>query len=154
MTSSDATALTTAEFWDEYYTKSGDGQEPVHEWLRSFAELEEFLRPALLDVPGLSGQDSPLIVHLGSGDSVRTSIPTTTTSLFFPRSKADTVLHQTFPADLASLGYQRQLCVDFSTTVVDLMKDRHSSIPGIEWRLLDLRDMDSVASGSVDVAFD
>lgn len=34
------------------------------------------------------------------------------------------------------------------------MKDRHSSIPGIEWRCLDFRDMDSVASGSVDVAFD
>lgn len=61
----------------------------------------------------------------------------------------------TIPADLASIGYRRQLCVDFSTTVVDLMKDRHSSIPGIEWRRLDFRDMDSVASGwSVDVAFD
>lgn len=34
------------------------------------------------------------------------------------------------------------------------MKDRHSSIPGIEWRRLDFRDMDSVASGSVNVAFD
>lgn len=61
---------------------------------------------------------------------------------------------QTIPADLASIGYRRQLCVDFSTTVVDLMKNRHSSIPGIEWRRLDFRDMDSVASRSVDVAFD
>ena len=34
------------------------------------------------------------------------------------------------------------------------MRDRHASILGIEWRRLDMRDMDSVASGSVDVAFD
>ncbi|KAK0750660.1 hypothetical protein B0T18DRAFT_437773 [Schizothecium vesticola] len=115
MPSTDATMLAKSEYWDEYYTKFGHGQEPIHEC-------------SLFDIPGLSGQDNPLILHLGSGDSA--------------------------PAGLASLGYRRQLCVDFSTKVVDLMKDLHASIPGIEWRRLDMRDMDSVASGFVDVAFD
>lgn len=70
----DSTVFAKAEYWDEYYTKSGHGEEPLHEWLRSFAQLEEFLRPALFDIPSLSGQDNPLILHLGSGDSVRKSI--------------------------------------------------------------------------------
>jgi len=74
MPSTDATVLAKAEYWDEYYTKSRDGQEPIHEWLQSFAQLEEFLRPALFNIPGLSGQDNPLILHLGSGDSVHKDI--------------------------------------------------------------------------------
>lgn len=34
------------------------------------------------------------------------------------------------------------------------MSARHGDIKGIEWRLLDVCNMDSVPSGSIDVAFD
>ena len=61
---------------------------------------------------------------------------------------------QTIPRDLAERGYNDQLCVDFSKVAVDLMSERHSEIKGIEWRLLDVCNMDSIPSGSIDVAFD
>jgi hypothetical protein len=34
------------------------------------------------------------------------------------------------------------------------MKDRHAATEGIEWRLMDVRDMQGVDDASVDVAFD
>ena len=34
------------------------------------------------------------------------------------------------------------------------MKARHSHVPGIEWRLMDVRSMGSISLASVDVAFD
>lgn len=34
------------------------------------------------------------------------------------------------------------------------MSKRHGDIKGIEWRLLDVCNMDSITSGSIDVAFD
>lgn len=58
------------------------------------------------------------------------------------------------PRDLAERGYNDQLCVDFSKVAVDLMSARHADIKGIEWRLLDVTKMDSIPSGSIDVAFD
>lgn len=61
---------------------------------------------------------------------------------------------QTIPQDLAERGYEDQLCLDFSKVAVDLMSSRHADIKGIEWRLQDVTKMDSVPSGSIDVAFD
>lgn len=58
------------------------------------------------------------------------------------------------PDQLAERGYRDQLCLDFSPVVVDLMSERHAAIEGIEWRKGDVRDMDTIPSGSVDVAFD
>lgn len=34
------------------------------------------------------------------------------------------------------------------------MTQRHQQFPGIEWRLLDVRDMEGIADESVDVAFE
>ncbi|KAK4213135.1 S-adenosyl-L-methionine-dependent methyltransferase [Rhypophila decipiens] len=119
-----------AEYWDERY-KDSDGSAPTHEWLLSFVDLEPFLKTNLFDVPGLRSQDDPhpLVLHLGSGDS-------------------------TIPIDLSRLGYTSQICADFSPTVVCLMREQHASFPGIEWRLLDLRDMQGIPPNSIDVAFD
>jgi hypothetical protein len=58
------------------------------------------------------------------------------------------------PYDLLKRGYDNQLCLDFSSVVVDLMKSRHSSETGIEWANGDVRDMKDIATGSIDVAFD
>ncbi|KAK4135938.1 hypothetical protein BT67DRAFT_400405 [Trichocladium antarcticum] len=119
-------ALATAQYWDEQYAKSSSDT-PTHEWLRGFSDLESFFQSTL---PSRRSQDNPLILHLGSGDS-------------------------TIPADLASLGFHHQVCIDFSTTVVNMMTERHRSIPGITWYEQDLRDMGAVvADKSVDVAFD
>nr|OQO23669.1 hypothetical protein B0A51_08497 [Rachicladosporium sp. CCFEE 5018]OQO28375.1 hypothetical protein B0A51_04867 [Rachicladosporium sp. CCFEE 5018]OQO28560.1 hypothetical protein B0A51_05606 [Rachicladosporium sp. CCFEE 5018] len=119
-------ALATPEYWNSRYEKSASDQ-PTHEWFRSFEALEPFLRPNLYNA--FPPQTNPHILHLGSGDS-------------------------TVPADLAKRGYNNQLCVDFSKTVVNLMSKRHESTPGISWRWADVRDLEDVPTESVDVAFD
>ncbi|KAK6208651.1 hypothetical protein QIS74_12169 [Colletotrichum tabaci] len=124
---SEAEALATPEFWNERYTQS-DGSNPTHEWFRTFAALEPYLQKNLFSQR--SPESAPRIMHLGSGDS-------------------------TIPADLAARGYKNQLCLDFSTVVVELMTARHAAVGGIEWRHADVRDMpDAAPTGSVDVAFD
>lgn len=60
---------------------------------------------------------------------------------------------QAVPVELAARGYKGQLCVDFSSIVVNLMKDKHAE-HGITWRCMDVRDMQGVEDASVDVAFD
>jgi len=62
--------------------------------------------------------------------------------------------HQTVPYDLLERGYTNQLCLDFSTVVVESMKSRHSDKPQVEWQVGDVRDMSGIATKSVDVAFD
>ncbi|KAK1625046.1 S-adenosyl-L-methionine-dependent methyltransferase [Colletotrichum phormii] len=124
---SEAEALTTPEFWDRRYTKS-DGSNPTHEWFRTFKALEPFFEKHLFSKR--HPNTSPRIMHLGSGDS-------------------------TIPADLSARGYKNQLCLDFSTVVVDLMRQRHADVAGIEWQWADIRDMPEAApTASVDVAFD
>ncbi|KAK1461409.1 hypothetical protein CMEL01_14363 [Colletotrichum melonis] len=124
---SEAEALATPEFWNRRYTKS-DGSHPTHEWFRTFEALEPFFEKHLFSQR--RPDTSPRIMHLGSGDS-------------------------TIPADLSARGYKNQLCLDFSTVVVDLMRQRHADLAGIEWKWADVRDMpDAAPTASVDIAFD
>lgn len=69
MAGEDDKELSHAEFWDNRYVNS-DGAAPTHEWFRSFDALESFFQKNLFGVPGLAAEDNPLILHLGSGDSV------------------------------------------------------------------------------------
>ncbi|EXF84313.1 hypothetical protein CFIO01_08344 [Colletotrichum fioriniae PJ7] len=124
---SEAEALATPELWNQRYTKS-DGSHPTHEWLRTFEALEPFFEKHLFSQR--RPEISPRIMHLGSGDS-------------------------TIPADLSVRGYNNQLCLDFSTVVIDLMRQQHADLAGIEWKWADIRDMpDAAPTASVDVAFD
>jgi hypothetical protein len=65
--------LSKPEYWDEHYSKS-DGQAPTHEWFRSFADLQEFFQRSLFEAPGFTAPNNPVILHLGSGDSVGCSL--------------------------------------------------------------------------------
>lgn len=69
MASDENQALSRSEFWDERYAKS-DGEAPTHEWFRSFSDLQPFFEKNLFATPGVTARDDPLILHLGSGDSV------------------------------------------------------------------------------------
>ncbi|EME79980.1 uncharacterized protein MYCFIDRAFT_86729 [Pseudocercospora fijiensis CIRAD86] len=124
--SEEGKALATPEFWNTRYSKS-DGSTPTHEWFQTFSALKPFLDRHLLPTT----KSNPRILHLGSGDS-------------------------TIPFDLAKLGYANQICIDFSQVVIDLMNSRADAVTsGIEWICADVRDMsDTIASNSVDVAFD
>ncbi|RBR02595.1 hypothetical protein FVER53590_13903 [Fusarium verticillioides] len=128
MTIAEDQQLGLSEYWDSRYATSNNN-DPTHEWFRSFSQVLPFLQKNLLEQPGRTAQDDPRVLHLGSGDSV-------------------------VPAELAERGYQKQLCVDFSPVVVEMMTERHKEIPGIQWSRIDVRDMPSIESGSIDVAFD
>ncbi|KYG13634.1 hypothetical protein FVEG_13903 [Fusarium verticillioides 7600] len=128
MTIAEDQQLGLSEYWDSRYATSNNN-DPTHEWFRSFSQVLPFLQKNLLEQPGRTAQDDPRVLHLGSGDSV-------------------------VPAELAERGYQKQLCVDFSPVVVEMMTERHKDIPGIQWSRVDVRDMPSIESGSIDVAFD
>ncbi|KAJ2906278.1 hypothetical protein MKZ38_002357 [Zalerion maritima] len=121
-------SLSHLEYWDERYSKI-DGETPTHEWFRSFSHLEHFFQKILFQSPGHRPDDNPLILHLGSGDSV-------------------------IPAEFDSRGYSRQVCVDFSTKVIEAMTERYKSRPGIKWEQMDVRDMAGIADKSIGVAFD
>ena len=141
--------LGNPEYWDARYSKS-DGGVPTHEWFRSFNDLEQFFEKSLFGRLGSQPTNKPLILHLGSGDSV---------SLVYPIAKpyyctTNWLSRQTIPVELASRGYKRQLCVDFSTVVVQTMTERHRSVEGIEWKHMDVRNMPDIAGKSIDVAFD
>jgi hypothetical protein len=146
MTAEEDQALGRPDYWDSRYSKS-DGEAPTHEWFRSFADLEPFFQNNLLGLQSFKAEDNPQILHLGSGDSVCHCQSQTNYSTANPSSA------QIIPAELASRGYRRQLCIDFSTVVVELMTERHSKIEGIEWKNMDVRNMD-IPDKSIDVAFD
>lgn len=52
------------------------------------------------------------------------------------------------------MGYKDQICVDFSTVVVQSMSLKHENVGGITWKHADVRCMDQIPCESVDVAFD
>lgn len=65
-------ALTTPEYWDEHFAAaSSDADASTHEWLRSYSELESLFQEIL----GGRDVEDPLILHLGSGDSVSPQQP-------------------------------------------------------------------------------
>lgn len=96
-----------------------------HEWFKSYAALKPFFEKHLFSVRDAESS----IVHLGSGDS-------------------------TIPAELARHGYRDQLCVDFSSVVVDQMSTAEAKDNGITWMQADVRNMADILTESVDVAFD
>ena len=114
-------------YWDNRYSKS-TASEPSYDWLRSYQSLVPFFEKHLF-VPKPPAT-RPHILHLGSGNS-------------------------TVPIDLHRAGYTIQACIDFSTVVVDTMKQMHEEGGDIKWVTGDVRDMkQQVPDASVDVAFD
>lgn len=70
MTVKEDQALGRADYWDGRYA---DGR--GHEWFRTFKDLEPFFYENLVGAKQSTPQADPLILHLGSGDSVRSSRP-------------------------------------------------------------------------------
>ncbi|KAL8836219.1 MAG: hypothetical protein Q9170_002996 [Blastenia crenularia] len=126
MSDAETKRLAHPEYWDDRYAEVGSGK-VVHEWFRSFNDLELFFDRYLFQVRG--PQTTPKILHLGSGDS-------------------------TIPQDLARKGYKNQICVDFSSVVVETMSKRDADTQGIDWKQADVRQMDIIPSECIDIAFD
>ena len=94
MSDEQSQALSHADYWNARYATS-DGENPTHEWFKSFEALGPFFASRLFGVYDTNAK----ILHLGSGDS-------------------------TIPRGLARHGFNNQLCIDFSSVVVKLMSDR------------------------------
>jgi hypothetical protein len=60
-------ALATPEYWDSRYAQS-NGEDPTHEWFRSYEALEPFFKENLFATK--PAEQEPKVVHLGTGDSV------------------------------------------------------------------------------------
>lgn len=67
MSEAEAKRLAHSEYWNERYAEAGPDKK-VHEWFRSFNDLESFLDRHLFQIRG--PETTPKILHLGSGDSV------------------------------------------------------------------------------------
>lgn len=67
MSEEEISALKNPEYWDERYSKA-EGDEPTHEWFRSYSDLEPFFTKHLFEK--YSPAKDPTILHLGAGDSV------------------------------------------------------------------------------------
>lgn len=61
---------------------------------------------------------------------------------------------QHVPIEFAARGYRRQLCIDFSAVVVESMIKQHRDVDGIDWKHMDVREMDGILNRSFDMAFD
>ncbi|KXL50011.1 hypothetical protein M433DRAFT_74677 [Acidomyces richmondensis BFW] len=120
----EAEALAQPEYWNDRYSKS-EGSNPTHEWFRSYRDLQPFFARHLFE--NFKAQDDPKILHLGSGDS-------------------------TIPRDLLDRGYKNQLCIDFSSVLVERMASQN--LQGLDWIHADVRDMSVIANKSIEVAFD
>jgi hypothetical protein len=68
---SEAEELSFASFWDKRYDIAGEdlsNDQPTHEWFRGFDSLKPWLAKHLFTPH--PAERNPLILHLGSGDSV------------------------------------------------------------------------------------
>lgn len=59
----------------------------------------------------------------------------------------------TLTSDMASDGYKRIVNIDISAVVINQMKDRYASVPGLEWLTMDATNMD-FNSDRFDIAVD
>ncbi|KAF7509668.1 hypothetical protein GJ744_007539 [Endocarpon pusillum] len=67
MANAEMERLACPEYWDERYAEVGADKQ-LHEWFRSFSDLEPFLARHLFQRQG--PETALKILHLGSGDSV------------------------------------------------------------------------------------
>ena len=67
MSEAESRQLAQPEYWDKRYAEVGP-ESQLHEWFKSYKELVPFLNRHLFKVR--SPETAPMILHLGSGDSV------------------------------------------------------------------------------------
>ncbi|KAI1809594.1 S-adenosyl-L-methionine-dependent methyltransferase [Poronia punctata] len=119
-------SLAERDTWEAIYEEAPSDQK-VHDWYRTYENLEPHLRMAI-DKRHPEGPETR-ILHLGAGMSE------------LPEKMAD--------------RFKNQICVDFSEIARLKMAERHSE-KGIGWvaESVDVRNMPQIEDESVDVAFD
>ncbi|KAL8425577.1 hypothetical protein Efla_004412 [Eimeria flavescens] len=102
-------------YWDKFFQERKGAP---FEWYGTLKDFREALGALNLNgeggPPGAEGEEGPLILHVGCGNSC-------------------------LPKELYDEGYKRIVNVDFSPVVVEEMQKRYAAFPSLEWRCLDVR---------------
>jgi EEF1A lysine methyltransferase 4 len=60
---------------------------------------------------------------------------------------------ESLTSDLYNIGYKNQCSIDFSHTAIEVMKEKHKNIASLEWKVMDVRNMD-LGNEKFDIAID
>jgi SAM-dependent methyltransferase len=120
------------DYWENRYTQSIADKEETHDWLLPYSRIKPLFLEAVAAIGGchFDGFSSPRILVLGCGNS-------------------------TLSESLYDEGYTQITNVDYSQTVIDLMRRRNAcDRPLMQWLRADFRHMSEVQSGGFDLVID
>ena len=129
-TSSSSLPRTNQEYGTHEYWEHRFQSEASFEWLLSFAQLRAQLEPLLLDQYSAGDPAAVRILVVGCGNSP-------------------------FSADLYDAGFTNIINIDYSATVIAQMQQQHAvTRPNMQWRVMDMTDLSTLAAESFDVVMD
>ncbi|KAJ1613118.1 2 SAM dependent methyltransferase [Cryptosporidium canis] len=104
--------FTSSEYWSGFFRKYGGESGRAFEWYGDYDVLRDLLIGSLQN-SGRSGLDSKRILHVGCGNS-------------------------TLPVRLYDDGFSDITNIDFSSQVIDLMREKNKSRKGLKWICMDI----------------
>jgi EEF1A lysine methyltransferase 4 len=126
------------------YWETRFSAEEEYEWLLSYERLRHQIDPLLFDSPPSLGATSTFAVR---------ETPTAQASM--PRVLVVGCGNSPFSADLYDGGCRNILNIDYSKKVIAKMKHVHSEArPEMEWRVMDMTDLNELGAETFDFVFD
>lgn len=104
--------FTSSEYWSEFFKKYGGESNRAFEWYGDFEVLRDLLIQSLRN-SGRSELDNKRILHVGCGNS-------------------------TLPAKLYDEGFTDITNIDFSSQIIELMREKNKSREGLKWVCMDI----------------
>ncbi|KAH8584343.1 SAM dependent methyltransferase [Cryptosporidium sp. chipmunk genotype I] len=104
--------FTSSEYWSGFFKKYGGENNRAFEWYGDFEVFRDLLIESLR-TSGRSGLDRKRILHVGCGNS-------------------------TLPVKLYDEGFKDITNIDFSSQVIELMREKNRSRKGLEWIFMDV----------------
>ncbi|OLQ16423.1 Methyltransferase domain protein [Cryptosporidium hominis] len=104
--------FTSSEYWSEFFKKYGGESNRAFEWYGDFEVLRDLLIQSLR-ISGRSELDNKRILHVGCGNS-------------------------TLPAKLYDEGFTDITNIDFSSQIIELMREKNKSREGLKWICMDI----------------
>ncbi|KAK9172110.1 Methyltransferase domain protein [Cryptosporidium meleagridis] len=104
--------FTSSEYWSKFFKDYGGESNRAFEWYGDFEALRDLLIESLR-TSGRSEPDNKRILHVGCGNS-------------------------TLPAKLYDEGFTDITNIDFSSQIIELMREQNKSKKGLEWICMDI----------------
>ncbi|TRY51141.1 S-adenosyl-L-methionine-dependent methyltransferase [Cryptosporidium tyzzeri] len=106
--------FTSSEYWSEFFKKYGGESNRAFEWYGDFEVLRDLLIQSLR-ISGRSELDNKRILHVGCGNS-------------------------TLPAKLYDEGFKDITNIDFSSQIIELMREKNKSREELKWICMDIEE--------------